>query len=209
MKRIIDKLTQAESKDKEGRQLWRPRYFFFLGLLGLLLIIMNTVFSEGKQEEIELSIDSGTEQNRADSRDEEYINHSEISQLAKSYEQDLAAMLNNIQGVSEAEIMVNLDSSDILVYEHNLIAGTQTTKEEDQSGGTREVEDRTEETQVVLVRQGDREVPLLVQTKRPEVRGVFVAAKGAEKAVIKSQIIEAISSVLDVPVHRISVMAKE
>src|SRR5690625_3965559 len=132
-----------------------------------------------------------------------------MEQLANGYQQDLETMLNKIQGVSEAEVMVNLDSSDVKVYERNLISGTQTTNEEDQSGGTRQVEDRTEDTQVVLVRQGDTEKPLLVQTKRPEVRGVFVVAKGAEQPSVKSWIIEAISSVLDVPSHRISVMPKD
>src|SRR5690625_6556456 len=47
-----------------------------------------------------------------------------------------------IQGVSEVEVMVNLDSTNVKVYEKNLITGQQTTDESDKNGGTRKVEDR-------------------------------------------------------------------
>ena len=133
---------------------------------------------------------------------------SEVAELEKSYEQDLEGMLNKIQGVSEAEVMVNLESTKINVYEKNLIVGEQSTDESDRNGGIRKVEDRTEETQVVLVRQGDKEVPMLVKTERPKVSGVFIVAKGADHATVKSWIVEAVSRVLDVPTHRVSVMPK-
>lgn len=209
MKRIIDKLNSVGEGQKEGKPPWKPRYFVILGLLGILLLVISTFFSEDEPEEAKMNISPDHEQQTEETSKTQPENHTEIHQLANSYQQDLEKMLNNIQGVSEAEVMVNLDSSDLKVYERNLISGTQTTSEEDQNGGTRQVEDRTEETQVVLVRQGDTEMPLLVQTKRPEVRGVFIVAKGAEKATVKSWIIEAVSSVLDVPSHKISVMPKD
>lgn len=50
----------------------------------------------------------------------------------------------------------------------NLIVGTQTTVESDQGGGTRNIDDLTEEQQVVIIRQGDQEVPLIVQNKNQQ-----------------------------------------
>jgi len=129
-----------------------------------------------------------------------------VTELEESYEKDLQKMLNNIQGVPEVEVMVNLDSTNIKVYETNLIKGQQITNESDNNGGIRKVEDQTEETQVVLVRQGDQEVPLLVQTEKPKVRGVFVVAKGVDHSEVKMWVIEAVSRVLDVPTHKVSVM---
>jgi stage III sporulation protein AG len=206
LKRFLDKLFSGEpGKD---RPALRPKHFLILGLAGILLLIGSTLFQENEpdeqlhQERIAIEQEAGTEEMTSETG-------SEIEEIARGYEEDLVTMLNMIQGVEEAEVLINLDSSDVKVYERNLISGTQTTSEEDQSGGTRQVEDRTEDSQVVLVRQGDTEKPLLVETKRPEVRGVFVVAKGAENATVKSWIIEAISSVLDVPSHRISVMPKD
>lgn len=93
---------------------------------------------------------------------------SDVSELETSYEKDLQEMLEKIQGVSEVEVMVNLNSTNVKVYEKNLIAGQQTNDESDKNGGTRKVEDKTEEKTTVLIRQGDKEVPLLIQTKKPK-----------------------------------------
>ena len=131
-----------------------------------------------------------------------------VSEIESNYEADLKSMLNQIKGVSEVEIMVNVDSTNVQVYEKDLIVGAQTTDETDKNGGTRNVEDETKETKLVYVRQGDEEVPVLVQTKKPEVRGVFITAKGAENIDTKKWIIESVSKVLDVPTYRISVMPK-
>lgn len=209
MKRIIDKLFRSEQKGDNEKLSWKPRYFIVLGLVGVLLLMISNLFSDKDEEQTDIARNEIEEQEIETGKQADDGFTSDIEQLARSYEEDLSSMLNKIQGVSESEVMVNLDSTDVKVYEKNLISGTQTTSEEDRNGGTRQVEDRTEDTQVVLVRQGDTEAPILVQTKRPEIRGVFIVAKGADQATIKSWIIEAVSSVLDVPSHKISVMPKD
>ncbi|UOQ42559.1 hypothetical protein MUN89_11240 [Halobacillus salinarum] len=60
-----------------------------------------------------------------------------------------------------------------------------------------------------MVRQGDREVPLLTKTEKPKVSGVFVTAKGVDQLTVKGWVVEAVSRVLDVPSHRISVLPKQ
>lgn len=132
-----------------------------------------------------------------------------VDDLEKSYEHDLKKMLEKAQNLSGVEVMVNLDSTDIKVYERNLMKGQQTTNERDNNGGVRKVEDQTEETEVVLIRQGDQEVPLLSQIKKPKVRGVLVVANGVEDANLKMWVIEAVSKVLDVPTHKVSVMPRK
>lgn len=176
------------------------------------MLILSNVFSDGTEksqrnnEVLQESMEQPNEETSGVETNKEGVAFEE--EMETSYEKELEDMLNKIQGVSEAEVMVNLDSTNIHVYEKNLIKGSQTTEESDQHGGDRTVEDQTEESQVVLVRQGDREVPLLVQTKKPEVRGVFVIAKGAENKTVENWIVESVSRVLDVPTHRISVMPK-
>src|SRR5699024_11674588 len=102
--------------------------------------------------------------------------------LEKTYEADLEKMLEKIKGISKVEVMVNLDSTKVDVYEKNLISGKQTTDESDTNGGKRIVEDDTEETQTVLVREGDKEVPLKVKTKNQKVKDGLVIANGLNEA---------------------------
>ncbi|WP_246206610.1 stage III sporulation protein AG [Virgibacillus ihumii] len=198
---------KPEQSDKLSR---KSGYIVIIGLIGLLLIIIGNSFSSEPEEQQKTirNIPEQTEKPATETFSGKSKNSSDVSEIEASYEKELTDMLNKINGVSETEVMVNLNSTKIKVYEKNLITGQQTTKETDKQGGTREIEDSSKETQVVLVRQGDKEVPLLIQTKKPEVRGVFIVAEGVDHATVKKWVIDAVSKVLDVPTHRVSVMPK-
>lgn len=208
---LIEKLKEFFQKDgkKPPKKL---SYMIILALVSVMLLIIGNIFSTSSETDMEEPIQQPTEQasepNSKETASPKEVTTSNIEELESVYTKDLQTLINKIQGVSEAEVMVNLESTSIKVYEKNLIKGQQTTEETDTNGGTREIEDGTEETQTVLVRQGEKEVPLLIQTKKPEVRGVFVVAKGADHATVKKWIVEAVSRVLDVPTHRVSVMPK-
>src|SRR5699024_721001 len=131
-----------------------------------------------------------------------------VDELETEYEADLEAMLNQINGVKKAEVMVNVDATNEQVYAKDLIRTTHTTDKTDKNGGERKVEDESEETELIYGRSGGEEVAVVVQTKKPDVWGVFVIGEGAEKPEVKKWINESVSRVLDVPSHRISVMPK-
>ncbi|MFP7493671.1 stage III sporulation protein AG [Terribacillus saccharophilus] len=212
MKKLLDKLSeQWKLKDSQNKKPTKLGYLVIVGLLGALLLLVSGLFTEPKEsvgqapQPSQESVSKETEETFAK---KENNASSSTADLETAYEQDLVGLLEKIKGISEVEVMVNLNSTHQKVYEKNLIIGQQTSEETDQNGGERIVEDENEEQQVVLVRQGDQEVPLLVETRKPEVRGVLVVAKGTEQATKQEWVVEAISRVLDVPTHRISVMPK-
>ena len=127
----------------------------------------------------------------------------------KYYENELKKALDSIVGVQDVSIVINVAATEKKVFEKNIAKRNQITNEIDANGGKRQVEDQSEEEQMVLIREGDREVPLISETKKPEIVGVLVVAKGAEQIHVKKMILEACMRVLDVPSHRISVLAKK
>ncbi|WP_053219249.1 stage III sporulation protein AG [Virgibacillus senegalensis] len=212
LKNLLSHIKLKQGDDNKPTKL---AYVLIVGLVGLLLIIVSGIFSssdDGKDNMLSATPDSNTAKEQetflAKKEDQTAEKDEEISDLESNYESQLTSLLEKIQGVSEVETMVNLDSTKQKVYEKNLVIGTQTTDETDQNGGERTLEDSTREQEVVLVRQGDKEVPLLVHTKKPDVRGVLVVAKGVDHMQVKQWVVEAVSRVLDVPTHRISVMPK-
>lgn len=210
MKQKLEKLLRSKNiEEKLKSPSKKTKYIIILALVGLLLLILGNAFSSSQEEAgADNHLTNQTQQPAQKTVSKGETATSDVSELEKNFENDLVGMLNKIQGISEAEVMVNLDSTNVKVYQKNLIRGQQTTNESDRNGGTRKVEDSTEESQTVLVRQGDKEVPLLIQTDKPEVRGVFIVAKGVDHATVKKWVIEAVSRVLDVPTHRVSVMPK-
>ncbi|MFD2925932.1 stage III sporulation protein AG [Halobacillus naozhouensis] len=187
----------------DGPKINKPKYFIIVGLIGVFFIIISNWFQTPTNE---APPQPKTVQESPSSK--EAPSAVSISQLEVEYEKQLTPLLENIKGVSEVELMINLAATKEKVFDKNLIISKQTTKETDTNGGEREIEDYSKEQQLVLVRQGDREVPLLVKTKKPEVRGVFVTAKGVDQMKVKGWVVEAVSRVLDVPSHRVSVLPK-
>ena len=198
-------------KTEDGKKPTKFGYVLILGLAGLLLLLISTLFQEETsymEPPSTLSEQGGSAEKEEETFLQKDSKSSNLEEIETQYEEDLEKLLEKISGVSAVEVMVNLDATNKKIYEKNLIVGNQTTEETDQNGGERHIEDATEEQQVVIVRQGEEEVPLLIQTKKPEVRGVLVVAKGVEHMELKQWVSEAVSRVLDVPVHRISIMPK-
>lgn len=208
MKKKLDYFFRPKKEDGEKPPSKKFGYLLILGLTGVFLIIISNIFSSDEEPDKMIQSQNEVQQSLQTDNNSAEPSASDIKELENSLGQELSAMLNKIQGVSETEVMVNLDATSAKVYEKNIINGKQTTDENDTNGGTRKIEDHTEENQVVLVRKGDQEVPLLVQTKQPEIRGVFVVANGVDHPSLKNQVIEAVSRVLDAPTHKISVMPK-
>ncbi|WP_328701104.1 stage III sporulation protein AG [Aquibacillus kalidii] len=177
-------ISQLKLKTEDGKKPTKMGYIIVIALIGVLVLIVGNMFQtkDGSQSNLaspetgnSSPVPNQTEAETWGQADDE--NKSDfIKDIETNYEKDLAELLEKISGVSNVEVMVNLDSTKQKVFEKNLVIGEQTTDETDQSGGERVVEDYTKEETVVIVRQGDQEVPLTVTTKKPEVRGVLVVA---------------------------------
>lgn len=124
-------------------------------------------------------------------------------------ENQLKDILSLVHGVGAVTVMINLDATEEVVYEKNINTRSSQTDEQDREGGSRQVEDLTKDDQVVVLRQGNNEKPIVIKTKKPKVRGVLVVASGAEHMQVKAWITEAVGRVLDVPVHRVSVLPRK
>ncbi|EEM04135.1 Sporulation stage III protein AG [Bacillus pseudomycoides] len=61
----------------------------------------------------------------------------------------------------------------------------------------------------VIIREGDKETPIVLRTEKPKVRGVLVVAKGVDNIQVKAMVKEAVTRMLDVPSHRVAVLPKK
>lgn len=209
MKQRFKKFFQGKQSEDETKHLINRRLILLLAIIGVILIFLSKLFVKDEKTTEKINLPQSVEQETKVLDDHQIENETIIiHEIERSYEKHLENMLNQMTGVSEAEVMVNLDSTNINIYAKNNSHGQQTTDETDRNGGERRVQDQTEESQVVLTRQGDQEVPLLIQTKKPAVRGVFIVAKGVDHGHVKLSVIDAVSKVLDVSTHKISVMPK-
>jgi len=132
-----------------------------------------------------------------------------MKMFEEQYENQLKEALEEIVGVYSVTVVINVQATEKKVYEKNSILKNQTTHEEDEKGGKRQIEDQSKEDQLVIIRDGEKDIPLVSETRKPEIKGVLVVAGGAENVQVKKWIIEAVTRVLDVPSHKVAVMPKK
>ena len=204
--KIKDLLSKGD-EGEGGKQKKTYRYLAIILLAGILLMaasmFTNKSTSENGQTNTVFQTASTEEQKN---QNEETVTawksssskkSGSIGEIEKLYESELKDTLETMQGVSNVSVIVNIDATETKVYEKNSVAQRQTTEETDRDGGARKVEDFSTDEKIVIIREGDKEVPLVRETKKPAIRGVLIVAKGADDVRIKKEIIEAVTRVLD------------
>ncbi|MEI4829213.1 stage III sporulation protein AG [Bacillus sp. FJAT-53711] len=201
---------KGNEKDEKEKKI-TSKFLIVLLILGMLLMFSSNLFQAKKPEVPVLKSQTGQEQPKdvPTFGQKDSDNKSIIDKYEKEYEQQLKEALESITGVKDVTITVNLDSSEEKILDKNTVKRSQTTNETDKEGGTRKVEDESTDDKTVIIRQGDKETPIVLRTEKPKVRGVLVVAKGVDNIQVKQMVKEAVTRMLDVPSHRVSVLPKK
>lgn len=199
---------KGNEKDEKEKKI-SAKFLIILLVLGIILMFSSNFFQVKKPEVPVLK--SQTEQvndvptfgqKNSDSK-------SIIDKYEKEYEQQLKEALESVVGVKDVTIEVNLDSSEEKILDKNTVKRSQTTDETDKEGGKRKVEDESIDKKTVIVRQGDKEAPIVLREDKPKVRGILVVARGVDNLQVKQMVIEAVTRMLEVPSHRVAVLPKK
>jgi stage III sporulation protein AG len=206
LKNLLPKGEHSEKKSV------KYQYLILVLCIGAAFMIVGNVLLTGNSS----PIDSPAIKNIAEQPEEvaafgqnKNSDNKSISNYEESYEKQLKNALEEMLGINDVTVVVNIDSTDKKVLEKNRVSKSQTTEETDREGGKRKVQDTQIDEQLVIIRNGEKEVPIVVETKKPEIRGVLVVAKGSESIQVKKLIVEAVTRALGVPSHRIAVMPKK
>jgi stage III sporulation protein AG len=203
--------NQLFNQDSTGKKAGKYPYLLIVVAFGIAVMLLGNVFGNQPGPGGEIAAF-----NQEEATEDEQVfgqkNNSETSIIKvyeEAYETQLKEALEGIMGVEDVTVVVNVDATEKKVLEKNTVTQSQKTDETDREGGKRGVEDLSKDEQLVIVRKGENETPIVLETKKPAIRGVLVVAKGAENVQVKKWIIEAVTRVLDVPSHRVAVMPKK
>jgi stage III sporulation protein AG len=203
-------VSKGENSDKKAGKY---QYMILVLCIGAAFMIVSNVLFSDKTTPVDNQAVNSTQGQTEDvetfSLKKDSNNNKTITGYEESYEKQLTKALEEMLGVDDVTVLVNIDSTDKQVLEKNKVTKSQTTEEKDNEGGERKVQDTSTDEQVVIIRNGEKEVPIIVGEIKPKIRGVLVVAKGAENIQVKKWIIEAVTRSLDVPSHRVAVMPKK
>lgn len=215
--RIRQLFFPLRTKNEEKAKLSKYHYLLIAFILGISFMLMNQIFSSPDSPQQEAAtVVSDSSQDAEEEPEEEVFKQEKgnesnpsIKDYEREYENEMKEILETVIGVEDVSIMVNVDATSLKIFEKNKKNQTQTTEESDKEGGKRVITDQQSDEQIVMIKKGDEEIPVVVQTKKPEIRGVLVVAQGVDNVQIKKTVIDAVTRVLDVPSHRVQVAPKK
>ncbi len=117
-----------------------------------------------------------------------------------NYEDDLEEILSQISGVGDAKVMLTYSSSfeKSIAYEKNI-------NENEKKDGDSVINETSSQNNVVLS-NGE---PFVIKEIYPKIQGVIVVSKGADDILVKQNIIDAVTTALNIAPHKVCVVKKE
>lgn len=126
-------------------------------------------------------------------------------------EKRIKDLLKSVEGVGKVDVMVVLKSSGEKVVRVDRSTDTNTTREKDAGGGTREVSSSRMEENTVLAGSGSgasSNVPIIEKEISPEISGIIISAEGGGSGAVKTEISEAMEALFGLPPHKIKVLKR-
>lgn len=171
-------------------------------IIGVIVIIAGgTIFSGGKSD-----VSQNEQQKTGNSAD--------VSQLTASAGNDtearLRSLLTQIQGVGKVDVMITYSTTKENVPAYDIKKNQSSTEEKDNEGGTRSIsQEEYDSTLTYEDSSAGGKIPVILKELEPEVKGVLVVAEGAENIEVRERICNAVTVVLDVPIHRVQVVQRK
>lgn len=128
------------------------------------------------------------------------------SAYSDSMESRLEKILSQIDGIGEVEVMITYETSTEVVPASNSTKSEQTTQESDKQGGTRTIKQENTSENIVTVSDKDyKNSPIVIKEIKPIIRGVIVVAEGADNPEVKTNLIEAVTTIFQIKSHKVKI----
>lgn len=194
-------------KSENQKKIKRPKkdQLVILLLFGVLLLVIAIPVEPKKEKQ---------EEKETMQEGESALEGTKEPLSADSYERQqeerLKEVLEKVEGVGRAEVMITLRASAQKVVEKDAPSRSQRVEETDSQGGNRTTqENEREETTVYEEGNDGVRTPYVIQELEPAVEGVIVIAEGGGNPAVKQNILEAVQALFPVEAHKIKIMKME
>lgn len=190
----VNQLVEKLKKKKWGKEEW-----IILILAGVFLLIAfwpNSKVESKKNEKEE-------EGNTTTQAIQEITDLTYKEQMEKQLEE----VLKSIEGIDNVNVMITFQTSEEEVILRETKNTQENTTEQDNQGGTREIEVvSTEETVCYKEGEGENTGPYITYTIAPKVEGVLIVVGGDKSSTLRAQIVKAVQALFDVESHKVVVI---
>lgn len=173
----MKKISAILSKIKNEKKIF---IIVGVGLIGILLIALSELLP--------------ATENKSEKNKEEQTTYTVAATYEQGVEQRLEEIISKIEGTGNVSVMVTISSSPETVYAKNEKEKTKTDEKSSEYSYDGSYVTDSKDGGVVL------------KTSEPKIRGVIVVCDGGDKAAVKKDVTDAVSSVLSINSNNISVL---
>jgi len=192
-----------------GSRINTFRWLIIVGLIGVAIILFNSFVNVKKLDNENIGREPPAQPTVNESAQNAGGERNAFSSIEEDAENKMKEILEKIVGVGTVDVLVNVDSTEEVVYQKNMKDSQQQSDENDANGGKRRTTQYTRDGEVVTYEQSGTQAPIVTKRVKPQIRGVLIVAKGAENEVVKQLIVDAVEKGLNVPEYRISVVPRK
>ena len=176
IKKLIQRLHSSRNKRRAA---------VIVGIAGMMLIFISEMIPDKKP-----SAETAVSEREAPDDCESFRQHTET---------ELKALLEEIDGVGECEVMVSVEGTTEYVYAENI---SRYTDEDDERKS-----DKLDENVVIVENNGEKQA-LVKKVIRPQVSGVVIVCDGGGNTAVNERVLKAVSTALNISSVRVCVEAK-
>ena len=205
-----DKLKKLFNKTEEGEQVGNDKrkienLIFFIVVLIITIVIINVIWN-GNDNKQNKQVTNDTSKQLATTNSNQNVSTSQNeAESTEVLEKKLEDILSKIQGVGEVSVCINYSESSEVVAMYNENSKTSTTEENDDSGGTRKIEETDTQKDVIYQENDGTKSPITAKIVKPKIEGAIITAQGVNDANVKNNIIQAVEAVTGLATHKIQV----
>ena len=166
-----------------------------IGLLGMLLLLFTEIFSSGENDDKQLKQKS-VSYNSQYTYEQSYKNQ---------LQQDLQKLISSIDGAGKTRVMVTLDSGSKSVYAVDEKIDDKNDSSDKAGELTKNSQYARDTRHIIVNSQSKNEDGLVVEIIQPQIRGVAVVCQGASSAVVRQNITDTVTAVLNISSNRVCI----
>jgi stage III sporulation protein AG len=216
--KLWEKLSQLILQKSSSKKKKAPlKQLILLLVLGITLMLISHIYSGGARmmgatspTGAPVTKQSGQAIKQASLLKSNGSSPKTIDEYESYYEGRLENILNSMAGISNVKVLVTLSTGPEKVYEVNKQTTNQQTTEQDSNGGTRTTSNQTTNQSLATINQGSGgDAPILITQRGPNFKAILVVANGVDRPAAQERVINAVSTVLDVPSYKVSVQERK
>ena len=211
---IIEFLTGLRKRAEDGMgdikppQMQKIGVLVVIGLVGILLLLFS--FSP------KLSNPSVTQTDLSRTHQDEAlvtggIGAASLTEDEGRLERSLAEILSHVQGAGRVSVKITFETGRFYDYAENETHEENTSRELDTQGASRETTQVRESGEIVTTqeRTTGSALPVVRSFREPQIQGVLVVADGAKDIAVKKTLIEAVTTLFNIPYHKVAVLPRK